>query len=81
MQRAQNERLEEQKCYHALFTDRTSANVVHSLYGDKDVMQLSHVSEQINKCRIGTPTTNPHLLLEETGLISSCSERWQINDR
>ena len=63
MQMAQNERLEEQKCCYALFTDRTNANVIHSLYGDRDVMQLSHISEEMNKCRIRTPMTIPHLLL------------------
>lgn len=62
---AQNERPEEQKCYYALSTDRTSVNVIHSLYGDRDVMQLSHVSEEMNECRTRTPMTIPHLLLRE----------------
>lgn len=63
MQIPQNERLEEQKCYYALFTGRTSVKVIHSLYGDRDVMQLSHVSGEMNKCRMRTPTTIPHVLL------------------
>lgn len=57
MQMAQNA-----KCYHVLFTDRTSVKVPHSLYGHRGLMQLSHVSEEVTKCRIRTPVTVPPLL-------------------
>lgn len=80
MQMAQNERLEEHKCCCALFTGRTNVNVFHFLYGDKDVMQLSCISEEMNKCTIRNPTTIPHLLFGGNR-YDLFSKGWQINDR
>lgn len=53
MQMAQNA-----KCYHR----QNQCEFPHSLHGHRGLMQLSHVSEEVIKCRIRAPVAIPHLL-------------------